>query len=105
MEAVIHAMERGLQGFSTPWKAVSALLPRHGKGFAKKFHGMETAFVPVVLAAALSGCTLVPRPEAAAEEVFRNARGEAVVVPWEWAGGSGDLGNLGDPGDLEGGAW
>lgn len=33
------------------------------------------------------GCCLVPRPEAAADEVFRNAQGEAVELPaeWEWA--------------------
>ena len=46
---------------------------------------MEAAFVPVALAAALSGCVLAPRPDAAADEVFRNAAGEAVEVPWDWA--------------------
>lgn len=42
----------------------------------------------VCMAVALAfapGCCLVPRPEAAADEVFRNARGEAVEVPWDWA--------------------
>lgn len=81
-------MERKLHGFPTPWKANAAPLPRHGKHFAKKFHGMEHGFVPVafLLAALSGGCVLVPRPEASAEAVFRNASGEAVELPaeWEW---------------------
>lgn len=41
----------------------------------------------ILLAASLSGCVLVPRPDAAAEDVFRNASGEAIELPaeWEWA--------------------
>ena len=48
---------------------------------------MKKAAAIVLLAALSGGCTLVPRPEAAAEEVFRNARGEAVAVPFAWAQG------------------
>lgn len=41
----------------------------------------------ILIATLLSGgCCLVPRPEASAEAVFRNASGEAVELPaeWEW---------------------
>ena len=48
---------------------------------------MKKAAAIVLLAALSGGCTLVPRPEAAAEEVFRNARGDAVAVPFAWAQG------------------
>jgi hypothetical protein len=39
----------------------------------------------IALALALQGCVLAPRPDPIAEDVFSNAAGEPVVVPWEWA--------------------
>jgi len=44
-------------------------------------------YLALALALDLSagGCVLVPRPDPIAEDVFRNAAGDPVVVPWEWA--------------------
>lgn len=44
-------------------------------------------WLAIFTAAALSGgCALVPHPDAAVDEVFRNAVGEPIELPWEWAG-------------------
>ena len=46
-------------------------------------------FLAICMAVALAanaGCTVIPRADPAAEEVFRNAAGEPVEVPFDWAG-------------------
>lgn len=47
---------------------------------------MRTLLAIVAAAALSGGCTLVPHPDAAVDEVFRNAVGEPIELPWEWAG-------------------
>ena len=55
---------------------------RHSRRTAR---ALRCVCIALALGLHAGGCVLVPRPEAAAEEVFRNAAGETIEVPWEWA--------------------